>query len=47
MVEWLLKVDRSKKRIPRKLSVLRKMLIRNLSDRITSLDLVNNLRVRA
>jgi serine/threonine protein kinase len=44
MLQWLTEVEQSKKRIPSKLSVLRKMLIRNPSDRITSSDLVSNLR---
>ncbi|KAH8797829.1 kinase-like domain-containing protein [Xylogone sp. PMI_703] len=43
MLQWLAKVERSKKKIPSKLSILHKMLIRNPSDRITSSGLVSKL----
>jgi hypothetical protein len=44
MLDWLSEIERRKKRIPSKLSVLRKMLIRNPSDRITAPELVSDLR---
>jgi hypothetical protein len=43
MLEWFGKVERDKKRIPDKHSLLLKMLTRDPSKRITSLDLVKDL----
>jgi hypothetical protein len=44
MLKWLGEIERSKKRILSNLSVFHKMLIRNLSDRITPSELVSHLR---
>jgi serine/threonine protein kinase len=44
MLEWFDKVERSKERIPDKHSLLLKMLANDPSKRITSSDLVKNLR---
>jgi hypothetical protein len=44
MLEWFDKVERSKERIPDKHSLLLKMLAINPSHRITSSELVKNLR---